>query len=79
MIIMLTVWFPFHKSKEVGEMFFKATAKGIPKLIKKWLTFSTVDGKNGMKGYHLIYIEKGQVDEALFEINKIMVPFLDWR
>ena len=30
-----------------------------------------------MKGYHLIYIEKGQVDEALFEINKIMVPFLD--
>lgn len=75
MIILITVWYPGHKAKEVAEKFLKQAEKGNPKYVKKWLSFATSDGKNSMKGYHLVYIEKGHIDEGLENIHKLIAPY----
>ena len=75
MIILITAWYPGHKAKEVAEMFLKQAEKGNPPYIKKWLSFGTSDGKDGMKGYNLVYIEKGHVDEGLANIYKLIAPY----
>lgn len=77
MIFMLTVWSPPNTAKEVLNKLAKATEKGFPKSIKKWLIYTTADGLNGSKGYELIFTEKGQADEALIAIHKILAPFAD--
>lgn len=60
---------------EVWSGFVKDSAKGLPKGVKKWNTYSTSDGGEGQKGYHLIYVEKGKVDEVYLEIMKIFAPY----
>jgi hypothetical protein len=39
--------------------------------------FATPDGDCGIKGYNLIMVEKGNADEALVEISKLIAPF--WK
>ncbi len=74
---MLTIWGPFHKSRESLDILNKAISKGIPKSIKKWQIYMTSDGINGAKAYELIFTEKGKADEALIDIIKTIKPYLD--
>ena len=74
---MLTIWTPPDKGKEVINKFSKAAEKGFPKSIKKWQIFTVSDGLDGAKGYELIFTEKGQADEALVAIHKILAPFAE--
>ena len=76
MIFLLTVWYPGDKTKEVGKKFFDAAGK-LPPFIKKWQAFGSSGGLDGMKAYHLVMTERDKGDEALFEINKMLVPFLE--
>ena len=77
MIFMLTVWHPPGKAKEVLNKFQKVTEKGIPKSIRKWQIYTVADGLDGVKAYELIFTEKGQADEALVEIHKMLLPFAE--
>ena len=72
----MTVTYPTNASKKVAELFFKNAGK-LPQYIKKWQTFASSDCSEGSKGYHLIYIEKGHVDEGLKEVNKVNAPFFN--
>ena len=76
MIFLITVWYPGDKAKEVGKKFFSAAGK-LPPFIKKWQAFGATGGLDGIKAYHLIMTERGKGDEALFEINKVIAPFLE--
>jgi hypothetical protein len=75
MIFMGTQWIPHNKAEEFSKIFSKVINNPIPSCIKKWQTFSSGDGENGMKGVNIIYSEKGKGDEALIEITKIIAPF----
>ena len=72
---MVTTWFPSYKRNEVEKIFFEAIKAKQPSYIKKWQLFTTVDGINGTKGYNLIMVEKGKVDEAFFYILQALAPF----
>jgi len=72
-IYMVITWVPFHKIEEADKLMPRAP---IPMSnIKKWLTFSTPDGKKGMKTYNIIYIEEGKVDEVQIKIMKLLTFF----
>jgi len=72
-IYMITTWVPFHKLEETDKLAPKAPIS-IPHL-KKWLIFSTPDGKKGMKTYNIVYIEEGKVDEVQIKIMKLLSFF----
>jgi len=74
MILMVTVWYPSHKALEVANKFNKLAAKGVPPVIKKWEVYGTIDGLNGLKGYHLIKTDREKTEDALMEINKLFAP-----
>ncbi|MFX1480055.1 MAG: hypothetical protein ACFFCI_18195 [Promethearchaeota archaeon] len=76
MIFMVTQWTPYHKTNEWLETFKQVQGK-IPSFIKKWQTFATTDEDRGIKGYNLIMVEKGNADEAMIEISKLLAPF--WK
>jgi hypothetical protein len=73
MIFMVTVWYPYPKTKEVVEK--TIGAPQLPDYIKKWQTFGTPDGNNGTKAYNLIMVEKTKADEALIFITKLLNEF----
>ena len=75
MIFLVTLVVPGHKAKEVWSGFVKDAAKGLPKGVKKWNVYTSSEGDKGTKGYHLIYVEKGKVDEVYLEISKIFAPY----
>jgi hypothetical protein len=75
MIFMGTYRMPGNKLDEWLKCFANFTANSMPSCIKKWETYSCAAGKGGSKGYNIIYSEKGKADEALIEINKLMLPF----
>jgi hypothetical protein len=77
MIFMGTYRMPINKTDEWLECFKNMTGNPLPSCIKKWETFSCFDGETGLKGYNIIYAEKGKVDEALIEIAKLMFPFCE--
>jgi hypothetical protein len=72
-LLMFTVWYPPHKSAEMAKLYLKQP-RDLPH-IQKWRVFNCPDGERGMKGYHLIYTERGKLEEALHELNKYFVPF----
>ena len=76
MIFMVTQWIPYNKTNEWFDVF-KGVQGKFPSSVKKWQTFAVTDEDRGIKGYNLIMTEKGNVDEALIEISKIMAPF--WK
>ena len=75
MIFMGTQWIPHNKTEEWSKIFLKVNQKPLPSCIKKWQTFSSADGESGIKGYNLIFTEKGKGDEAIVEIIKLILPF----
>jgi len=76
MIFMVSQWTPYNKTDEWFEIFKKVVGK-LPSYIKRWDTFATPDGDHGIKGYNVIMVEKGNADEALIEISKLIAPF--WK
>lgn len=76
MIFMVTQWTPYNKTNEWFDTFGKVQGK-IPSFIKKWQMFATPDEGRGIRGYNLIMVEKGNADEALVEISKLVAPF--WK
>ncbi|MFX0032065.1 MAG: hypothetical protein ACFE8V_13490 [Promethearchaeota archaeon] len=75
MLIMVTIWYPPSKAIDIGKIYLKQPRK-IP-YIAKWRAFNTAGGLNGYKQYHLIYTERGKGEEALLEINKYFLPFIE--
>ena len=70
---MITVWYPMHKAPDIAKLYLKQPRE-IP-FVTKWRAFNTAAGKDGMKQYHLIYTERGKLEEAGLEIYKYFIPF----
>ncbi|MFW9971525.1 MAG: hypothetical protein ACFFDF_15125 [Candidatus Odinarchaeota archaeon] len=70
---MVTTNYPNHKGMEVAKLYLKQPRK-IPN-IAKWRVFNTPAGNDGMKQYHLIYTERGKLEEASMELWKYFAPF----
>jgi len=75
MIFMGTQWIPHSSTEEWAEIFLEVNKNPLPSCIKKWQTFSSADGENGIKGVNIIFTQKGQGDEALVEISRLVLPF----
>lgn len=73
---MITQWTPYNKTEEWFKTFQEVRGK-FPSYIKKWQTFALPDEDRGIKGYNLIIVEKGNADEAIIEISKLIAPF--WK
>ena len=71
---MITVWYPPHKALDVAKLYAKQPRE-IP-FVTKWRVFNTSAGREGMKQYHLIYTERGKLEEAGKELNKYFFPFI---
>lgn len=71
-IMLITVWFPPNKSIDIAKWYLKQPRE-LP-YVKKWRVFNTNGGLNGMKQYHLIYSEKGKLEEASIEVQKYFLP-----
>ena len=63
MIFVVTQWTPYNKVDEWFKIFQEVKGK-FPSYIKKWQTFA-------------LPVEKGNADEALIEITKLIAPF--WK
>ena len=74
-IYMLTVWYPPHKASDMAKLYFKQPRE-IP-FVTKWRVFNTTGGLEGVKQYHVIYTERGKMEEALGELNKYFMPFIN--
>jgi len=74
-IFMLTIWTPPHKAPEMAKLYLKQPRE-LP-FVKKWRVFNTSGGLDGMKAYHLIYTERGKAEEAMEELSKYFMPFLN--
>lgn len=69
---MITTLYPFHKSTDIANMYLKQSRE-IP-YVSKWRAFNCGAGKDGMKQYHLIYTERGKLEEAILELYKYFLP-----
>ena len=74
-IYMLTVWYPPHKASDMAKLYLKQPRE-IP-FVTKWRVFNTTGGLDGVKQYHLIYTERGKAEEAMGELNKYFMPFIN--
>jgi hypothetical protein len=72
-VLMITVWYPPHKSTDIAKLYLKRPRE-IPN-VSKWRVFNCPAGKEGMKQYHLIYTERGKLEEANEELAKYFLPF----
>jgi hypothetical protein len=72
-IYVITTWVPFNKLEDVDKLTPKSPFN-IPN-IKRWIPLSTPDGKDGMKTYHIIYIDEGKAEETLPYIMKMLSFF----
>lgn len=70
---MITTWVPFNKLEDVDKLT-PESPFNIPN-IKKWITLSIPDGKNGMKTYNIVYIEEGKAEETLLHLVKMLYVF----
>ena len=70
---MVTVWVPTHKAVDMAKLYLKQPRE-IP-YVTKWRAFNTPGGIHGHKQYHLIYTERGKVEEASLELAKYFLPF----
>jgi hypothetical protein len=73
-VMMVTVWYPPHKSADIAKIYLKQP-RDIP-FVTKWRVFNATDGKNGMKQYHLLYTERGKLEEAQIEVSKYFLPVI---
>ena len=72
-IMLLTVWYPPNKAMDIAKLYLKQPRE-VP-YVTKWRIFNTMGGLDGNKQYHLIYTERGKVEEAGIELAKYFVPF----
>ncbi len=72
---MLTIWYPPHKASDMAKLYLKQPRE-IP-FVTKWRVFNTTGGLEGVKQYHLIYTERGKAEEAMGELNKYFMPFIN--
>ncbi|MBA7610365.1 hypothetical protein ES703_17573 [subsurface metagenome] len=72
---MLTVWYPPHKAPDMAKLYLKQP-RDIP-FITKWRVFTAAGGLEGIKEYHLIYTERGKMEEAGGELYKYFMPFIN--
>ena len=72
---MLTVWYPPHKAADMAKLYLKQP-RDIP-FVTKWRVFNATGGLNGIKQYHLIYTERGKMEEAGGELLKYFMPFIN--
>lgn len=70
---MITVWVPPHEVIEMAKLYLKQPRE-IP-FVTKWRAFNTTGGIDGHKQYHLIYTERGKIEEASLELAKYFLPF----
>ena len=70
---MVTAWYPINKAKDVIKAF--RNAPKLPDFIKKWETFATPDGNNGIKVYNLVKIKENVSDDAVMAIGKMQYHF----
>ncbi|MFX1443995.1 MAG: hypothetical protein ACFFHV_11315 [Promethearchaeota archaeon] len=71
-VILLTVWIPPNKAVDLAKWYLKQKRE-LP-YITKWRVFNTNGGLEGLKQYHLIYTEKGKLEEAGIELQKYFFP-----
>ena len=75
-IYMLTVWYPPDKSSDIAKLYLKQP-RDVP-FVTKWRVFNTyAGGLKGGKQYHLIYTERGKMEEAGRELIKFFMPLLN--
>ncbi len=74
-LYMLTVWYLPHEASDIAKLYLKQSRE--TPFITKWRVFNTSGGSKGMKQYHLIYTERGKAEEAMGELNKYFMPFLN--
>ncbi len=75
MILNYILWYPSSKSKSLFEIAMKMGK--MPDYVKKWQVLQTAEGKEGIKQYNIIHVEKNRGDDAIVEISKIMRPFIE--
>jgi hypothetical protein len=73
-LFMITVWYPPHKAPDIAKLYLKQSRK--TPFVSKWRVFNTSGGIQGIKQYHLIYTERGKIEEAMAEVTKYFMPFL---
>jgi len=74
-IYMLTVWYPPNEAPEMAKLYLKQSRE--TPFITKWRVFNAAGGLEGFKQYHLIYTERGKMEEAGGELNKYFMTFLN--
>ncbi|MBY9010110.1 MAG: hypothetical protein KGD74_09625 [Candidatus Lokiarchaeota archaeon] len=74
-IYMLTIWYPPHKTSEIAKLYLKQPRE--TPFVTKWRVFNTSGGVKGIKQYHLIYTERGKAEEAMGELTKYFMPFIN--
>lgn len=70
---MITIWYQPSAAADIAKLYLKQPRE-IP-YVTKWRAFNTAGGKDGMKQYHVIYTERGKLEEAGLELNKYFLPF----
>ncbi|MFX0142231.1 MAG: hypothetical protein ACFFDN_51810 [Candidatus Hodarchaeota archaeon] len=71
---MVTIWVPNHKGVDMAKLYLKQS-RDLPPHVTKWRVFNTPGGLDGAKQYHIIYTERGKLEEAGEEITKYFMPF----
>lgn len=74
-IFMLTIWYPPHKTTDIAKLYLKQPRE--TPFVTKWRVFNTSGGIEGIKQYHLIYTERGKAEEAMGELTKYFMPFIN--
>ena len=72
-VLMITTWYPNHRGMDIAKLYLKQPRE-VP-YVTKWRIFNTPAGSDGMKQYHLIYTERGKLEEASMELWKYFAPF----
>ncbi|MFX1419929.1 MAG: hypothetical protein ACFE9N_13505 [Promethearchaeota archaeon] len=72
-ILLITTYYPPHRTMDVAKMILKQPRE-LPH-VTKWRVYNGAAGKDGMKQYHLIYTERGKLEEASMALYKYFLPF----
>lgn len=72
-VLMITTWYPSHKVAEMAKSYLKQPRE--VQNVTKWRVFNCAAGKDGIKQYHLIYTERGKLEEAIEGLTKYFFPF----
>ena len=74
-VLMITVHVPNNMATKMAKLYMKQPRE-IP-YVTKWRAFNTTGGIHGHKQYHIIYTERGKVEEAGLELGKYFQPFIN--